>query len=387
MRCDFALIDVQKSDVPPIATPSSGINYSTSFWAALEECMLKYALKLRTVTTAIVKSQHPSTLTFVRLTHTLQLTQSDSPSSTRRLTPAATSHIAHMAAATKREISSRSSSPSSSIASTSSSPPPLKNSSPARKKAKADLSDSLAPGKVSRLSKEHPVWPAPAATIEKATEFIKRAARSEETILLVPDKDADGLSAGLIVKRTLIHLGASPEDILEHHIPAGKNPASQTEREKYEAYGAKWIIVLDQGSPTGPPLVKGAEKGWQSDEEGAVRTMVLDHHHVVDLDKEGPEGSLLLNACKHEPVSTSALLAWVVCRPMWGEDASPIDYLAIIGTCGDLSINVKWDEPWPDFASEVKRLGKQKIGLAVSMINAREYFTFCLENLVLMKPL
>lgn len=209
--------------------------------------------------------------------------------------------------------------------------------------------------------------------MEKAATFLQRAAKSKERILLIPDKDADGLSAGLIVKRTLIHLGASADSIVEHHIPSGKNPASLSERQRYESYGVRWIIVLDQGSPAGPPLIRGAEKGWESDEEGTVRTMILDHHYVTDLDTEGPQGSLLLNACKFEPVSTSALLAWVVCRPFWGKDASQIDYLAIIGTCGDLGINVKWDEPWPDFAGQVKSWGKQKLGLAIAMINAREW--------------
>ena len=47
-----------------------------------------------------------------------------------------------------------------------------------------------------------------------------------------------------------------------------------------------------------------------------------------------------------------------------------IDYLALIGTCGDLSINVAWDAPWPDFEPELKRWGKSKIGKVVAMINA-----------------
>ncbi|UZJ53476.1 hypothetical protein CBS101457_002796 [Exobasidium rhododendri] len=258
----------------------------------------------------------------------------------------------------KRKVSSSPESPDSIVA-------PM----PERKKTKGESEASLAPEQVSRLSDENPIWPAPASTIAKATEFIKRAARSNERILLIPDKDADGLSAGMIMKRTLVHLGAKPELIVEHHIPSGKNPASGSQREALESYKARWIIVLDQGSPAGPPLVKGAEMGWQSEEEGAVRTMVLDHHYVTDLDTEGPQGSLLLNACKSEPVSTSALLAWVVCRPMW-EEGSSIDYLAIIGTCGDLSINVKWEPPWPDFEGEVKRWGRSKLGTAIAMLNA-----------------
>jgi hypothetical protein len=256
-----------------------------------------------------------------------------------------------------------------SAAASDSSSPPTTSPSKKSKIAASQLPFDI-PVDVARLSSSHPVWPAPASTIAKAATFLQRAASSNERILLIPDKDADGLSAGMIVKRTLIHLGTSPDLICEHHIPSGKNPASNSEKSVYESYNARWIIVLDQGSPAGPPLVPGAEKGWESDEEGAVRTMVLDHHFVQDLDTEGPEGSLLLNACKSEPVSTSSLLAWVLCRPFWKDDASSIDYLAIIGVVGDLSINVEWNEPWPDFSGQVKRWGKSKLSQAVAMLNA-----------------
>jgi hypothetical protein len=265
-----------------------------------------------------------------------------------------------MATPKKRRTSSSDDNDDAASASTSSSP------------AKKTKVPSAPPTKVARLSSAHPEWPAPEGTIAKAATFIQRAAASNEVILLVPDKDADGLSAGMIMKRTLIHLGASPDNVVEHHIAAGKNPASDSERNVYERYRARWIIVLDQGSPAGPPLVPGAEKGWQSDEEGAVRTMVLDHHFVKDLETEGPQGSLLLNACKHEPVSTSSLLAWVLCRPFWKEDASAIDYLAVIGVVGDLSINQAFEEPWPDFEGLVKGWGKSKLSQAVAMLNARE---------------
>lgn len=245
-----------------------------------------------------------------------------------------------------------------------------------RLKAEASSSSaSLAPVQISRTSSEFPEWPARQSDIDKARKFLQRAARAagdgdNEKILLIPDKDADGLSAGCIVKRTLIHLGAHTDNILLHHIPAGKAPTAD---EELQSYNARWIIVLDQGSVRGPALVPGGELGWESDDEKAVRTLVLDHHHVKDLDHECPTGALLLNASHHSPVCTSALLAWCVCRPFWPDNVGgggEIDYLALIGTCGDLSINVAWDAPWPDFEPELKRWGKSKIGKVVAMINA-----------------
>jgi hypothetical protein len=250
--------------------------------------------------------------------------------------------------------------------SSSSSPPPVASK---KSKTAVDATD-YSPRQVSRLSNEYPIWPAPASTIAKAATFLKKAAKSNERILLIPDKDADGLSAGMIVKRTLIHLGAAPDLIVQHHIPAGRNPTSNDQRDSLESYQAKWVIVLDQGSPPAPALVSGAELGWESDDARAVRTMVLDHHFVTDLETAGPAGCLLLNACKFEPVSTSAVLAWVLCRPLWGQDSSRIDYLALIGNSGDLSINHVWDAPWPDFGGAMKKWGKSKLGQAVAMINA-----------------
>lgn len=268
---------------------------------------------------------------------------------------------------------------------------PSNSSSPANtpKKTKNE-EQSLAPTCTARLSKEHPEWPAKLESLAAARDFLQRAALAakggerNDTILLVPDKDADGLSAGLVVKRTLLHMGARDGNIRTHHIRGGQSP---TAREDLEGYGARWIIVLDQGSGKAPPLVKGAEQGWQDKAESSresrvkqepdtgphVRTMVIDHHHVTDLYNDCPEGALLVNACQHLPVSTSALLAWCICRPLWpaGEgQAGAIDYLALIGTCGDLSINVSWDPPWPDFAPELKRWGKSRIGKVIAMVNA-----------------
>lgn len=280
----------------------------------------------------------------------------------------------------------RPNSPPSSTNKLGSSPASVNGRSPVSKRTKALSSQvSLAPVRISRHSDEHPEWPARTSDLDKARRFLQRAAdaaasASHEKILLVPDKDADGLSTGCIVKRTLIHLGAPADTFFLHHIPAGKSPTAD---EELESYNARWIIVLDQGSVPGPPLVPGGELGWDSDDERAIRTMILDHHHVSDLDNDCPQGALLVNASQHNPVCTSALLAWCICRPLWpqGQDGGQsIDYLALIGTCGDLSVNVPWDEPWPDFEPELKRWGKSRIGQVIAMINAREsVLTYALQ--------
>lgn len=247
-----------------------------------------------------------------------------------------------------------------------------------KRKASSSPSEPEVQGTPKRVHVED--WPAPLRARELAADFIKRVAASPHLCLLVPDKDADGLSSGVILYRTLIGLGKSAESIGVHHIGAGQRPGSRSQRRVFEKSGARWIIVLDQGSAPSPALTTTAERGWNApeDDEEIVRTLVIDHHHVDDLEQAGPKGSLLVNASRHEPVATSSLLAWVICKPLLAEIVGEpeaddqLKYLAIIGTCGDLSTSVKWDPPWPDLSPELKRWGKSKIGEAVALLNARE---------------
>ena len=213
--------------------------------------------------------------------------------------------------------------------------------------------------------------------MDEATAFLRALASSPSTdrILLVPDKDADGLCSGVILYRTLVHaFSIDPSRIDIHLMTKGSNPAAEVQRQAMTAYNAKWIIVLDQGSRNGPALVPGAEHGWQSEKPDAVRTMVVDHHWL-EPGAPGPEGCLMLNACHHKPVATASLLTWVLCRPLWPSSQSSsaenlIDYVAVLGTMGDLSVNVDWSPPFPDLTPEIKKWTKKRLGSAIALLNA-----------------
>lgn len=84
-------------------------------------------------------------------------------------------------------------------------------------------------------------------------------------MLIVPDKDADGLSAGTLLYKTLIHLGHPKDKIAVHHLSKGTSIHTPTEREKMDAYGMERTIVLDQGSRPGPPLTN-------------AKVLIIDHH-------------------------------------------------------------------------------------------------------------
>lgn len=81
----------------------------------------------------------------------------------------------------------------------------------------------------------------------------------------------------------------------------------------------------------------------------------------------------MLNACHHKPVATASLLTWVLCRPLWSDEQQAqdqIDYVAVLGTMGDLSVNVEWEPPFPDLTPEVRKWTKKRLGSAIALLNA-----------------
>ena len=101
-------------------------------------------------------------------------------------------------------------------------------------------------------------------------------------ILIVPDKDADGLDAGVILYRSLRALGKSPSDIDVHLLPKGATIHDQVERESMLAKDPRSIIVIDQGSRPGPRIVDSPD----------VKSLVIDHH----LSDEFPDDAVVRGA-------------------------------------------------------------------------------------------
>ncbi|PWN23556.1 hypothetical protein BCV69DRAFT_295881 [Microstroma glucosiphilum] len=244
--------------------------------------------------------------------------------------------------------------------------------SPSTSKAETSVASSLARWDPSVKLPDDANWPAPASDMKKAKNFIERLLpgsedslniTSDRPLVILPDKDADGLSSSLILHRTLIHLGLSEECIVIHHLSKGTNPASHSEVEAVKAHKPRAVILLDQGSRPGPPLLGEGDD---------TPVMVIDHHFLKP-GEEGPQGSLMINASHSPPIATSSLLTWTICRPLWQDPAEAekvIDWLAVLGTAGDLSVNVPWDPPWPDLAPEMKKWSKKRIGTAIALLNA-----------------
>ncbi|KAL8949905.1 MAG: hypothetical protein Q9222_004018 [Ikaeria aurantiellina] len=215
------------------------------------------------------------------------------------------------------------------------------------------------------------LWPAAPEAIEKARDFLKQCAASQQKTLIVPDKDADGLDAGVIIYRTLVALGAPPSSIGVHLVRKGSSIHDDEERKAMNAKEAKYIIVVDQGSRPAPPVVDDPE----------VESLIIDHH----LSDEFPKNSLVshldssrtkfdedqvVSACHYPPVATSSLLTYEICKPLHSDIASSCGYLCAMGTHGDLGNTLKWDPPFPDMKEVFKTHTKKAINDAVSLLNA-----------------
>ncbi|KAK7958488.1 hypothetical protein PG988_013336 [Apiospora saccharicola] len=187
------------------------------------------------------------------------------------------------------------------------------------------------------------IWPAPSAQIEGARNFIKEwyvvlqdsfghafltilffgSAAAGKKTLIIPDKDADGLTSGAILQKTLVLLGLDPSLICAHLLQKGSNIHIENERSIMASYKPEYIFVLDQGSRKSAPVIDGPHKA-----------LVIDHHFA--LDDDFPQGSEHVSACTH----------------------------------GDLGNTLKWEPPFPDMKATFKAYTKKAINDAVSLINA-----------------
>ncbi|KIP03310.1 hypothetical protein PHLGIDRAFT_111054 [Phlebiopsis gigantea 11061_1 CR5-6] len=227
---------------------------------------------------------------------------------------------------------------------------------PAKKVGHDRASSKLVTATSSSTASSSAEWPASTKALNVAREFIKECARTSPSTLLVPDKDADGLTGTLIIYRTLVALGHDPTKLIVHFVGKGANPHREDERARLAAHHVQYAIIVDQGSRPGPVLVLGA------------KNLLVDHH----LSDEFPEDTTVLSACKYEPVATSATLAYILCRPLHPSVVPGCDYLCAMGTLGDLGTSFQFRHPFPEEDMKVcfKKYTKKSINEAISLVNA-----------------
>ncbi|OBS24637.1 hypothetical protein FPOA_05177 [Fusarium poae] len=201
------------------------------------------------------------------------------------------------------------------------------------------------------------IWPAPKDQIEAARNFIRECVAASKPTLIIPDKDADGLTSGAILRKTLILLGLNPELISAYVMKKGLNVHDEESRRDMASYKPSFIFVLDQGSRESPPLI-----------DEPHRALVIDHHYAEE--KDHPKDATFVTACNSPPVATSALLTYLICRDLHPDVEEACGWLCAMGVHGDLGNNIKWEPPFPDFKAMFKKYTKKGINSAVSLINA-----------------
>ncbi|KAF5557468.1 dhh family [Fusarium mexicanum] len=201
------------------------------------------------------------------------------------------------------------------------------------------------------------IWPAPKSQIEKAKDFIRECAAAGKQTLIVPDKDTDGLTAGAIIRKTLILLGLDSKLISCYTMNKNSLLHYVDSRRNMEAYKPSYIIVLDQGSSKSEPVI-----------DSPHRALVIDHHLAEDDDH--PEGAILVTANKCPPIATSSLLTYLICRDLHEGVEEACGWLCVMGTHGDLGNAIRWRSPFPNMQATFETHTKKTINNSVKLINA-----------------
>lgn len=187
--------------------------------------------------------------------------------------------------------------------------------------------------------------------------LMMNSAASQKPTVILPDKDADGLSSGAILYHTLTALGLSSDLVSVYFPPKGSNVHDESTKEAVTAMKPAYIFILDQGSRKTPPLID------------LPHTCVVVDHHFAD---EGgfPEGAEYVTAHDCPPVATSALLTYNICLPLHPDLSDKVSWLAALGTHGDLGGTIKWEPPFPDMTAMFKQHTKKAVNDAVALVNA-----------------
>jgi single-stranded-DNA-specific exonuclease len=178
--------------------------------------------------------------------------------------------------------------------------------------------------------------------LERGRAFLQT---SRPRWLLAPDGDVDGLTAGLLLQRTLERLGASQIEIAL--ATKDEKLFSRAFLDRMAAAAPSALVLLDQGSRPEPLL----------DE---VPTLIIDHHFPAGF----PPGALAVTAHGCEPVASSSLLTYELCRTL--VDLEDLSWLALLGTAADLSL----DAPFPSLFAPLAELGRKNVTEAIALLNA-----------------
>jgi len=182
---------------------------------------------------------------------------------------------------------------------------------------------------------------------QNPSSFLEAIPRQGDRPLLVCHNDADGLSAGVILAKTLRQAKLSP---VIRIIGKGDNAYSDAFRSEVEAYqsrqGVTGLILTDVGTSTG--LVTGI-----------LPTIIVDHHLPTGV----PKHVTVISGIDDDPIPTSSLLAYRCALSVF--DAEPLLWLAALGIIGDMAEK----DGFPEM-EEARAYGITALRKAASLVNA-----------------
>jgi len=169
-----------------------------------------------------------------------------------------------------------------------------------------------------------------------ARDFIEAAAASPHAVLLVPDHDADGLSAGTIISLTLQLLGKPADQIHVHFVHRGRSISDPKEKEDIESFcrehGIGHIIILDQGSRGATEALIIPPPAWGSNAPKR-KTLIIDRYYHIQTTLN----TTILSSKGHPPVASTSLLAYTLCCTLHPTAPDATALLAIMGTLSSSS--------------------------------------------------
>ena len=164
-------------------------------------------------------------------------------------------------------------------------------------------------------------------------------------VLVFHDFDADGVTAAIVLERTLERAGFT--NVRRLATMRERDAWSDANRARIAEARPHTLFVLDLGSRD-EPLVDGA------------RCCVIDHHRPEGT----PPGSLLLTAYHWDPIPNTSLLVYDLCASL--AEIEDLDWIAAIGALSDVGERA----PFPLLASVRKRYAMSDLKEATALVNA-----------------
>ncbi|HUS28562.1 MAG TPA: DHH family phosphoesterase [Kofleriaceae bacterium] len=181
--------------------------------------------------------------------------------------------------------------------------------------------------------------------MREAQTLLRELCAKRAKIIVAPDRDVDGLAAGVLVMRAIERLGGQPVIALPNK---GEHVHTPSMRARLAGLQADALIVLDMGSRAGP-IVED------------LPTIVIDHHDA----REKPDGAIFVSAAGCEPVAPTGLLAYELLSEI--VDLQDLGWLALLATHADLGDHHPFAEELAVPASQTK---KTHVRETISLLNS-----------------